>query len=92
MDYWPTNRKDLEMITRNHRSINYRKDNPKKLRTLTNLFMSWIDFNKAYSIAPHSLILKILNMLSTVGNITTLINNNMTNWETVLTSGVIELG
>ena len=61
-------------------------------RRLTNLFMAWIDYSKMFDVVLYSWRLKCLNMVDAARNITTLINNSMTNWKTVLTSGGIKIG
>jgi len=48
-------------------------------RTLTNLSMAWIDYKKAHDMAPHSWILKSLEMVGAVKNIASIISNSMPN-------------
>ena len=55
-------------------------------RRLTNLSMTWIDYQKAYEMVPHSWVLQCARMVGVAQNIITLIENSMANWKTVLTS------
>ena len=51
---------------------------------LTNLFMAWIDYRKAYD-------MECATMVGVAQNIITLIENSMANWKTVLTSNQVVL-
>ena len=57
-------------------------------RRLTNLFMAWIDYRKAYDMFPHS----SMDMVGVAGNVVAIIRNSMINWKKVLRSGVNDLG
>ena len=45
--------------------------------------MSWIDYQKAYDIVPHSWILECARMVGVAQNMITLIENSIANWKTV---------
>ena len=59
---------------------------------LTKLSMAWIDYRKAYDIAPHSWIFECTRMVALAKIIITLKENSMENWKTVLTSNQKVLG
>ena len=48
--------------------------------------MAWIDFRKIYDMAPHSWILKTLQLVGTARNIKELFKRSMQSWRTVLFS------
>ena len=58
----------------------------------TNLFMSWIDFRKAYDLVPNSWILESLRIIGAAENIVRLLENSMKNWKTQLTANGADLG
>lgn len=61
-------------------------------RRHTNLAMSWIDYKKAYDMAPHSWINKCIDMFGISKNIGNLIKSSMKEWQTVLTCNRNTLG
>ena len=51
----------------------------------TNLGMAWIDYKKAYDMAPHSWILESLELVQVSDNILQFVKRSMANWQTELT-------
>ena len=58
------------------------KDAKKKHRFLS---MAWIDYRKAFDMVPHQWIISVLKHTKVAGNLTTLLENTMSNWKTELT-------
>jgi len=50
-----------------------------------NLFMSWVDFRKAYDSVPHDWIIQCLKLFGVHGKLVGFLNNSMKLWKTVLT-------
>lgn len=48
---------------------------------------TWIDYKKAYVMAPNSWFLKCLEMVGAAKNVISIISNSMVCWKAVLTSG-----
>ena len=65
---------------------------PNCKRRKTNLFMSWIDFRKAYDLVPQSWILESLRIIGAADNMVRLLENSMKNWKTQLTANGADLG
>ena len=57
-----------------------------------NLAMAWIDYKKAYDMAPHSCIIECLDLFGVAENIKSLFLNSMGKWKLMLCSGNSELG
>ena len=57
----------------------------------TNLAMAWIDYRKAYDFAPHSWILKCLDMLGIADNVRIFLEKSMKKWKLLLTSNGSDL-
>ena len=57
-----------------------------------NLAMAWIDYKKAYDVAPHSWIIECLDLFGEAENIKSLLVNSMEKWRFMLCSGNSELG
>ena len=57
-----------------------------------NLVMAWIDYKKAYDVAPHSWIIECLDLFGVAENIKSLLVNSMEKWKVMLCSGNSELG
>ena len=57
-----------------------------------NLEMAWIDYNKAYGMVPHPLIIECLDLFAVAENIKSLLVNSMEKWKVMLCSGNSELG
>ena len=55
-----------------------------------NLAMSWIDYKKAYDMAPHSWIIGSLDLFGVAENIQSLLVNSMEKWNVMLCSGNFE--
>ena len=53
--------------------------------------MDWIDYRKAYDMIPHSWILECMRLAGVSENIMQMVENNMQNWKTMLTSAGKEL-
>ena len=58
----------------------------------TNLAMAWIDYKKAYDIAPDSRIIECLDLFGVEEDIKSLLVNSMEKWKVMLCSGNSELG
>ena len=52
-----------------------------------NLAMAWIDYKKAYDVAPHSWIIECLDLFGEAENIKSLLVNSMEKWRFMLCSG-----
>ena len=61
-------------------------------RRKTNLFISWIDFRKAYDLVPYSWILQSLRIIGAAENMVRLLENSTKNWKTQLTANGADLG
>ena len=57
-----------------------------------NLAMAWIDYKKAYDMAPNSSIKECLDLFGVAENIKSLLVNRMEKWKVILYSGNFELG
>ena len=76
------NRKDVERTAEGKETISNRKTILKNCRRrLTNLYMAWTDYRKAYGMAPYSWSFKCARMVRVAQNIITLIENSMANWQ-----------
>ena len=58
----------------------------------TNLFVSWIDYKKAYDSVPHSWILKSLELMKVNRGIVRFLRESMKKWKTQLTINGEEIG
>jgi len=58
----------------------------------TNLFVTWIDYKKAYDSVPHSWILKSLEMMKVNRGTVKFISEAMLKWKTRLTVNGVEIG
>ena len=56
-----------------------------------NLTMAWINYKKAYDIAPHSQIIEYLDLFGIADNIKSFLVNSMEKWKVMLYSGNSEL-
>ena len=55
--------------------------------------MAWIDYKKAYDMAPHSWILESISLAGWNScKISRLLKNSMANWKTELTAAGVKLG
>ena len=54
--------------------------------------MTWIDYKKAYAMAPHSWIKKCLDLFGVAENIKTLLLHSTEKWRVILCAGSSELG
>ena len=61
-------------------------------RRKTNLFISWVDFRKAYDLVPHSWILESLRITGAADNMVRFLGNSMKNWKTQLAANGADLG
>ena len=61
-------------------------------KRLTNLYMGWIDYKKAYDMVPHSWILECMSIYGIAENVIQLMKGSMEQWKTELTAGGKTLG
>ena len=61
-------------------------------RRKKNLAVGWIDYRKAYDMAPHSWVIESLNMMGIVKNVVNFVGKTMKSWSVELTCGSETLG
>ena len=61
-------------------------------RLQESLAMAWIDYKKAYDMAPHSWIIEYLDLFGVAEDIKSLLVNSMKKFKIMLCSGNSELG